>query len=102
MAVPENIDKVALGLLETHGYAWDSVALVFRRVRRVDKQSFASFEKKPVVITFEELRDHELIGGSQEPQDVLNNIAEDGWSEKGRKGREWLTEKLKASDLLTE
>lgn len=98
MTVPENIDKVALGLLETHGYAWDPMALVFRRVRRVDKESFEKFEDNPVVISFEELRDHELVGGSQETQDVLNKIAEDGWSEKGRRGREWLTERLKSSD----
>jgi len=101
MSVPDNIDKVALGLLETHGYVWDPIALVFRRVRRVDKEAYGDFERHPVVITFEELRDHELIGRSLESQDVLNSIAEDGWSEKGRKGREWLTDKLRSSDLPT-
>jgi hypothetical protein len=59
---PAELDPDAARLLGRHGYLWDDWFHGFRRERRVGGESTEEYLKKgPIVISFEELRDHGLL-----------------------------------------
>jgi hypothetical protein len=53
------VDRKKKELLEGYDYTWNSALAAFRRGRRED-ESLAQQKAKPALVTFEELRDHDL------------------------------------------
>jgi hypothetical protein len=57
-----NLDSDAENLLNEYGYVWSAQLYACRRVRRVDRQSTEEYlAAAPVVVSYEELRDHGLV-----------------------------------------
>ncbi len=80
----DDLDLEAKELLRDAGYLWDDHLYAFRRTRGVDRQTTEEYlASKPVVIAFEELYDHHLVGGdshSREEQPTASErLAALGW-----------------------
>ena len=66
---PEDIDPGALKILEDARFVWDQRLLAFKR----SLQTGAGHSREPQVITYEFLREQQLVVGS-----TLDNVARTG------------------------
>jgi len=87
-----NIEQQAEDLLKKHGYAWCHALKAYRRTRQVRQESTSQYlAGEPVVVTFEELEDHNLIPPQFGPTGVQPTLAEK------RANLQWLAERLEES-----
>jgi hypothetical protein len=63
-----NLDSEAENLLKKFGYVWSDRLYAYRRARRVDRQSTQEYlAAPPILVTYEELRDHGLAVPQYDP-----------------------------------
>ena len=61
MSAP-HIELEAENLFNRHGYVWSDWLYAYRRARRVGRESTQEYlAAPPVVVTYEDLKDHSLI-----------------------------------------
>jgi len=63
VAVPKNIDSLAIRILEDNGWLWDDYRFSFRRVR-FEESTQDYLSRPPLLITYEEISDHGLTSSS--------------------------------------
>jgi hypothetical protein len=70
MSAPDDLNLEAEKALKQAGYLWDEHLYAFRRTRDFNRQTTKEYlASQPVVITFEELYDHKLVGAESHTKD---------------------------------
>jgi len=76
MSAP-HIELEAENLFNRHGYVWSDWLYAYRRARRVGRESTQEYlAATPVVVTYEDLKDHALIIAQYDSGAVLPGPAE--------------------------
>src|SRR6202030_3436174 len=76
LSVP-NLDSEAEKLFDKFGYIWSDWLYAYRRTRRVDRQSTQEYlAASPVLVSYEELRDHGLVVPQYAPAATSPTLAQ--------------------------
>ena len=94
MSAP-NLDSEAEKLFDKFGYVWSDWLYAYRRTRRVDRQSTQEYlAAPPVLVSYEELRDHGLVVPQYDPGAVSPTPAQ------RRSAIQWLHNVLSQNESL--